>query len=239
MLRLFCLLTLLVSSPVFAQTTRVITMQLSSGTGFYINSQGYLLTNAHVVPGCTHIAIHGGATTPRAATLIARDEKLDLAVLRVDTTPPGIAALRAADLPPVKDEPLLLAGFPGNTGVEGHITLRVARLISAKGPTGEPQWLQFSDAAAHGNSGGPLLDGAGNVLGVVVAKAQLITYNQATGEQLSKTNSDVAISLSATKNFLNRNGIPYLTSRSQAELPAATLADQARKYIVNVLCRVS
>ena len=219
--------------------TQTIQMQLSSGTGFYVNAQGYVITNAHVVPGCKTLALHGGKTQPVAATIIAKDEEHDLAILKIATAPPAFAQFRRDDEPMRAGEPLLLAGFPGNDGAQGKITLRVAKLLFAHGPQGEAGLLQFTESAAKGNSGGPLVDSAGRVVGVVLGKSTVTTINKTTGETINTQHSDVAISLATLNNFLQLQGIPTTASIYNQERSAQSIADEANTYIVNVLCRVS
>ena len=71
------------------------------------------------------------------------------------------------------NDPVVIIGYPGESWRGHDPIVRSSTIIDMKGPTGEEKWVQFNDSAEQGNSGGPLLDSAGNVVGVVVAKSEL------------------------------------------------------------------
>ena len=79
---------LFVTLPAFAQQAYL--LQLSSGTGFFVNKQGHIITNAHVVRACQSVLVRV-EERDRAARIVARDEQRDLAVLQVDGEVPALA----------------------------------------------------------------------------------------------------------------------------------------------------
>jgi S1-C subfamily serine protease len=136
------------------------------GSGIVFTPDGYVLTNAHVVqPGKVRVRL-GGDTA--AGTVVGRDPRTDLAVVRVDASP--LAPLTLAALSPRVGELVVAIGNP--LGFDRSVSLGVVsaldRELPARGSVLEG--LVQTDAAVNpGNSGGPLLDMDGNVVGVNTA----------------------------------------------------------------------
>lgn len=227
----FCYL----ASPALAQHS--VLYKISSGTGFVINNDGNIVTNAHVVKDCRSISI----LTPKGeeqASLVAEDATNDLAVLKTAYISPYTAPLRwnIRDLK-VGDD-VIVMGYPGQEGSTGHYVFKKTRVFSLKGPTGQDTFIQLASVAAHGNSGGPVLDGSGNVIAVISGTA--LTYHadangKPVGEALGQ--SDVAITLAALQDFLRTNNIGYYQSASGVVAYGdAVLRDNARNFIVPVRC---
>lgn len=230
------LMVLVLAGPAFAQPTRWL-VQFSSGTGFYINKSGHLITNAHVVKNCQNIAVRSGSAMLPARE-VARDEKRDLAVLKVDGPAPSIAPLRwnIAALSP--GDPVVLYGFPGEAGAQGKARYTRTTVTGLTGPTGEPQWLQLRSVAQQGNSGGPVLDTTGNVIAVIAGRAE--TYRTATSGNAKPQLvglSDIAITLAALKDFLHDNRIPFYEASSGLVAYADGILERnAGKFITQVQC---
>jgi putative serine protease PepD len=185
-----------------------------TGTGFVIDSTGYILTNNHVISdavsdgGKIEVQLNDGTTL--AATLVGGDAAYDLAVLKVNRT--GLTALTFGDSDQVAvGDAVIAIGSP--LGLSGTVTLGIVsakdRAVTAGEDAGDNSYINAiqTDAAINpGNSGGPLVNSAGAVIGVNSAIATLgssflsaqsgsiglgfaIPINQArkTAEQLIKT----------------------------------------------------
>jgi len=213
-----------------------------TGTGFFVNRQGYFVTNAHVVNNrCQSISV-GGAVTGDAR-LVRMDTAHDLAVLKYNGIAPKVAPIRwnLASLKPGDD--VTVAGYPGHSGFDGTLIYLRAKLLNKRGPSGEENYLQFSSSAQKGNSGGPLMDMSGNVIGVVTGK---ITQNMAVGAfgnatEIPVASSDVAVTIPFLKAFLARNGVFFDISSSGGWSSTATelsVAQTARNSIVHVRCYI-
>jgi S1-C subfamily serine protease len=141
----------------------------SLGSGFVIDGKGDILTNDHVVAGASGIRVGftGGSTYP--ARVVGADPGSDLAVVRVDAPPSALHPLafdRSSSAVP--GDPVYAIGNP--FGLDRTMT---AGIVSATGrdiqaPDGLtiPNAIQTDAPINHGNSGGPLLDAAGRVVGV-------------------------------------------------------------------------
>jgi len=94
--------------------------------------------------------------------------------------------------------------------------------------------MQISAPVQPGNSGGPLLDMSGNVVGVVTAKINAIRVAEVTGD--IPQNVNFAIKASVVRTFLDSRGVRYQTQTSDRILTAADVADRAKKFTVLVEC---
>jgi len=146
---------------------------LGTGTGFLVNEGGLIVTNAHVVNGGDDFQVYfNGETESTAATLLATDECSDIALLRLVPTDRALTSLAWRTTPAARGENVIAAGYPG--GVAGlHITEGTVRQTGLRSFTdwaSVPNVIDHTASVEPGNSGGPLLDSAGAVVGVVYAR---------------------------------------------------------------------
>jgi putative serine protease PepD len=146
-----------------------------AGTGIVLDGAGHVLTNAHVVEGATSVQVTiDGASDARTAKVVARDEQADIAVLAVDD-PSGLvpAAFGSSSDVQVGDQVIAIGNalaLEGGLTVTEGIVSAVDRSID--GTNGTLTGLLQTDAAiSSGNSGGPLVDAAGKVVGINTAVA--------------------------------------------------------------------
>ncbi len=208
---------------------------VSSGTGFYVSNMGYVVTNKHVVEGCKRAVIRG-AMSPEKVDVVATDPNHDLALLRSQRAPVYTAPLRYNIEDLKKGDPVLVMGYPGTSAATGEYRLTGATVLDVIGPLGDPDSIQFSDSVQQGNSGGPLLDKSGNVIGVIVAKSIVWEIDPITQIKQNEYHSDVAISLKVLRPFLERHGVYARDLTSVLNLTRDRIEDQAKSYIVNILC---
>jgi len=139
----------------------------SLGSGFIIREDGYVVTNNHVVDGATEIAVKLSDGREFPAKIVGRDEKTDLALLKIDAK--GLPVLPFGDSDKLQvGEPVMAIGNP--FGLEGTVTTGI---VSAEGRViGEGPYDNFiqTDASINpGNSGGPLVNATGQVVGIDTA----------------------------------------------------------------------
>lgn len=151
-----------------------------TGSGFIIESSGYILTNNHVVDGATNggslsVTLNNGKSY--GATIVGRDTSYDLAVIKI--TAQGLSALQFGDSDKVQvGDSVIAVGSP--LGLAGTVTSGIIsaknRAVTAGDSAGESSFINAlqTDAAINpGNSGGPLVDVTGAVIGVNSAIASL------------------------------------------------------------------
>lgn len=150
-----------------------------NGSGTIVTTSGYILTAAHVVSGSTSVTVVTKQGS-RKAKVIKVDEANDVAVLKIDEgTYPALPVVSSRQAK--MGQPVATIGFP-NVNIQGF-SPKVTRgeISSLNGPGDDPRKWQISVPVQPGNSGGPLLDENGNVIGIVVARlvggmAQNVNY---------------------------------------------------------------
>ncbi|MDJ0771799.1 MAG: trypsin-like peptidase domain-containing protein [Ilumatobacter sp.] len=147
----------------------------SIGTGVITTADGEILTNAHVVEGATEIRVRlAGETEPRPATLLAADAGNDLALLRMAGD--GYTPARFADPDSVRiGDEVVAIGFALDLDGAPSVTLGIVSALERTIITenGALDGLLQTDAAiSSGNSGGPLVNAAGEVVGINTAVAR-------------------------------------------------------------------
>ena len=145
----------------------------STGTGVVIVDRGLILTNLHVVAGANNVRVTFETGLEADATVVSRHPENDLAVLQAKQVPDDLKAATigaAKDL--VEGEHVTAVGFPYGIGpsVSAGVVSGLRRQYAS--PDGERRLsnlIQFDAAANPGNSGGPLVNSAGEVVGIVTA----------------------------------------------------------------------
>ena len=98
----------------------------------------------------------------------------------------------------------------------------------------DTRYLQISAAVQPGNSGGPLLDSGGEVVGMVAAKLNALKFARATGN--IPENINFAIKTGMLRDFLDNSVVPYQTADSKNELKASDVARNARAFTLLISC---
>ena len=142
--------------------------QTVSGTGFFITDQGFILTNNHVVEGTKEVTIVLSDGTEQKASIVGTDLYSDIAVLKTDGKVPAVAKLGNSDvLQP--GESVIAIGSPlgnfKNTVTVGVVSATGRSIDTGKGYQIE-DLIQTDAAINHGNSGGPLVNLVGEVVGI-------------------------------------------------------------------------
>jgi len=232
--RIFLALALVVNPVLADDEPRLLTY--SSGTGFFVRGDGMLLTNYHVVSHCKDLTVYG-AVPESSAKVFAVDAVHDLALVKTEALPLAVAAFNSEKQPLSARDRVVVVGYPGQSWQTGQTQTREATILSTKGPAGQEKWLEFSDALSGGNSGGPLLDNASNVVGVVMAKGHLISPPEADEDNARVEHFDIAISLPVIRAFLKAHKVAYRNADSGIYMSADAITDTARNFVVNVRCR--
>ncbi len=189
------------------------------GTGIVLNEKGLILTNDHVIKGATSITVDasGSSKITRAARIVGEEANLDLALIKVDPSGLGLKALRLARSSSVQvGDAVYAIGTP--YGLEETFTRGIVsalnREISAPDGAKITGAIQTDAALNPGNSGGPLLDEEGDVIGV---NSQIASdASTADGAQPGNTGIGFAISSNtvarAIKTIESGAGVSYASA---------------------------
>ena len=151
------------------RNTDVLSRGLVSGSGIIIASDGWIVTNAHVVEGGRRIRVQLSheAAARRAlfdAKLVVADRETDLALLKIDAT--DLPTLELSDSSDLKQGQLVLA-FGSPLGFDNSVSMGIVSSVARQPDPDSPTIYVQTDAAINpGNSGGPLVDTSGRVVGI-------------------------------------------------------------------------
>jgi serine protease Do len=206
--------------------------RLSSGTGFFVSSEGHLVTNAHVVEKCEKISIKASDGTIADARRLNVDVANDLALLSVKVSPKKTAKLRIG----VRlGEGVAAFGYPHTDLLSSSGNFTLGNVTALSGLGDDSRYFQISAPVQSGNSGGPLLDTSGNVVGVVSAKLNALKVALQGGDLPQNVNFAVKSVILAT--YLNSNDVAiHSGSVGEKPLDSADLADRAKEISAFVLC---
>lgn len=206
-----------------------------SGTGFVVSGNRHIVTNHHVIDGCTG-DIKGSLTGEAAMVLrvVSRDATNDLALLQAPATATFKEFARIRDRAIRSGDSVVAIGFPLHGYLTSDFTVTTGIVSSLSGLQNDTRHLQISAAIQPGNSGGPLFDMSGQVAGVVVAKLDPRGVIRITG-QLPE-NINFAIKTGALRDFLDNSVVPYQTAEAKGELKTTEIAGNARAYTVLISC---
>ncbi|HVJ53579.1 MAG TPA: tetratricopeptide repeat-containing serine protease family protein [Aliidongia sp.] len=200
-----------------------------TGSGFVINTAGDVLTNNHVIDGCTAILTHVANGEPVKATPVATDRSGDLAVLR----PAGLLGepVVLRDRSARQGERIMVAGFPlvGMLTTDMSVTEGIVSALSGAGDN--TRQIQISAPIQSGNSGGPVFDADGAVIGVVQSA---INGGMLGVAGTISQNANFAIKVTSVREFLDAKSIGY--ESGAATKLHGSLPDRARRSTIAIEC---
>jgi Trypsin-like serine proteases, typically periplasmic, contain C-terminal PDZ domain len=165
-----------------------------------------------------------------ASQVRGSDARSDLALLNVALAGPStsLRAQRAAI-----GESVAVAGYPLR-GLLSGFNMTTGNLSSLSGVGGDTRLVQITAPVQPGNSGGPLLDSAGNLMGVVVSKLDAIKTAKITGD--IPQNVNFAINANVLRSFLDAYSVDYETGSSERAIATTAIAEKAKGFTVLVEC---
>ena len=208
--------------------------QVSTGTGFLIANER-VMTNQHVIAGCNRVILRSPSGHWLASTGYLRaDAELDLAVLNV----PGLVgpALAFRTGPDVRrGEGVVAYGFPLAGLLSSDPKLTQGVVNGLRGIGDNPNQYQISAEVQPGNSGGPLVDMQGRIVGVVVSKLNAQRVAQRTGDIAQNVN--FAVQGQAALAFARRAGVePRLAEGAGRDLSAADVGEITHRSTLFIRC---
>ncbi len=201
-----------------------------TGTGFFITQQGHLLTNAHVVNECKEVTVASPGGIASTAKIVACDKENDLALLQSPNRPAAIATLRGAR--PIRPgETVVAYGFPLTGALSSGGVLTSGSVSALTGLRDDTRYLQMSTQIQPGNSGGPLLDTTGAVVGVTTSRLSPRSGN-------APQNVNFALKAAVVSTFLDSAGVSAETSTGGRDLSTPDIGERARAFTALVECRI-
>lgn len=203
------------------------------GTGFAIDTDGHIMTAAHVVAGCRSVTARiGGREFP--ADIVSTDPQNDLALLKI-----AGGAVRASlplrDGPRVRlGESVLAFGFPLQGVMTSSINMTPGSVSALAGLGDDARVLQFTAPIQPGNSGGPLVDASGSVVGVVTSRLSPLWAMKNVGTVPENVN--FALKASVVRDFLDSRNAEYRSQGLGPASPSTTLAEKVSGAVLPLQC---
>ncbi|MBE8190309.1 MAG: trypsin-like peptidase domain-containing protein [Candidatus Thioglobus sp.] len=208
--------------PIYSRPANPPSSGSKSGTGFYINNNGFVVTNNHVISGCSSVWINeNNKNIP--SVVVKTNKALDIAIIKANTSNETFA--KFADNIRTGEDVMAL-GFPLGRELGDDIKATKGNISAVSGIQGDKDFIQFTAPIQAGNSGGPLLNEGGFVVGINTAKL--------VGEKYQNVN--FAINGNSAQRFLGKHSINFEYGKYDKSLKSADLAKKGAKFTVRVLC---
>ena len=227
---------------------------IESASGFFVSRFGHVITNEHVVKSCRKVTVGNSPRTQVVAKVIEMDGRNDLALLKVASLKTASVETRSLiqklsiRIVPLASggllrsdevalgEDVLVAGYPyGDLSLVGEGIKVTKGIISAnRGLGGDVGQFQIDAAVQPGNSGGPIYDSRGNIIGVVVAQLNKLKFAEQSGSMPENVN--FGIKASAVRQFLTTSGLPTKWSTRSKPMSTQARAKIAKRQTLMVKC---
>jgi len=204
----------------------------SLGTAFYVDEAGRLLTNHHVVVDCKLVTVMA-AGEERPARVLAVDAAQDLALLQGDART-GVVAVFGFEGADGRQSVLAAVGYPDHGLPPREPLITPGTLMGVAGAGSSAQRLVIAADIRKGNSGGPIFDDRGQVIGVVNAKIDPLRVYEKTGRDVDDVG--LGIPLSTVLEFLRRSDAPFHQAKGGARLEPGQILSLARQFVVRADC---
>ena len=224
----------------------------TSGSGFFVSKLGHVITNQHIVNKCKKVTVGDNAEKQVAADIIETDRENDLALLKLSSlkmasveTKSLIQKLGIKIVPLASDgllrsedvdlgEKVLVAGYPYGEMFSNSIKVTGGMVSANRGLGDDTGQFQMDAAVQPGNSGGPIYDENGNIVGVVVAQLNKMKFAKQSGSMPENVN--FGIKASTVRQFLSSSGLPTKWSKRSKSMSTKDLAKIAKRQTVMVMC---
>ncbi|URQ68712.1 serine protease [SAR86 cluster bacterium] len=205
---------------------------IGNGSGFFINDDGYLVSNYHVIEICQAVGVPlDGEILP--LKILASDIVNDLIVGRVDLTDKNSFLYINTEGAYLGDD-VMAAGFPLDQDLSENIKVTRGIVSSMSGMGNNYSQYQIDAAVQGGNSGGPLLDDSGKVVGVVVSQIDKVKY-LAENDYIPE-NVNFAVKSQNLEVFLTANSVKFLRNNSTRTFNNREIAQSAENATVKLIC---
>jgi TolA protein len=204
----------------------------SNGTGFVVSRQGHILTNDHVVENCPSIRVIIDGQQ-KEVPVVARDKENDLAIVKLSGTVSNVARFRKGRNIRSGDN-VVVVGFPYHSLLASEANVTTGTVSALAGLRNDTRFLQIAAPVQPGNSGGPVLDKSGHVIGIVESKLNALAMAIITGD--IPQNVNFAIKDAIAKSFLESHGVIYEMAASEKQLEAAEIGEIAKQFTHLIEC---
>jgi hypothetical protein len=191
----------------------------ASGSGFAVTPDGYVVTNYHVIKGCTDVYIHDKGDSI-LSTIVTFDPNNDIALLKGNFKPKRFYPLSRKSTKLLTE--IFVAGHPFGRDISTSVKVTKGIVSSLTGVANNFSNLQIDASLQPGNSGGPIMNNKGNVIGVAVAKLDLDTIVEEYG--VVPENVNFGVKANIVINIMESESIP-LPEPNSSVIPMSELGE--------------
>ncbi|CTQ56449.1 Serine protease Do-like HtrA [Roseibium album] len=203
----------------------------SSGSGYFVTGEGHIGTNAHVASNCKSLMVPGHGK----ADLIRANEANDLAIIQLESRQSTHFAQFRAKQPIVRGEEVFVLGYPFAQILDNNLNFTHGIVSSLAGIKGDIRHFMISAPVQPGNSGGPVLDRTGALIGTVVSRLDKFKTLKVAGDLPENINFAIRGRLMSA--YMESLGLaPSYNTITSIKSPTKIDAEAAR-YTVQVLCK--
>ena len=228
----------------------------TTGSGFFISIYGHIVTNQHVVNECSRITVGDNAKKQVAAEIVEADKKNDLALLKLSLNEMASTEtkslirklgirIQARNIPLSSNgllrsedvelgERVMVSGYPYGEIFSDTIKVTGGMVSAVRGMGDDSGQFQIDAAVQPGNSGGPIYDENGNIVGVVISQLNKLKVAKAIGSLPENVN--FGIKASTVRQFLSSAGLPTKWSDQTHMMSSRDLAKIAKNQTLMVVC---
>ena len=206
---------------------------VATGTGFFVSTAGHIVTNNHVINDCDQVKVRNDNGKVDYAVPIGSDDKNDLALLKLNGKGYKWATFRGSE-PLRLGEEIVTIGYPYYGVLSNTPSVTTGNVTAMAGLLNDTKMIQISAPVQQGNSGGPVIDRSGNVVGVVTSKLNALRVAKLTGDIPQNVNFSIKSAL--VTSFLDAFQIDYHKAPSSAELKVVDIASNVKASVVLVEC---
>lgn len=205
----------------------------SIGTGFFVTATGHLVTNNHVIDECAALTVEASNGESARAELLGADPRLDLAVVKTALPPPAVAAFREP-APLAAGARADLVGYPTQGVAPITPFFTKGDITELPGRQHDPARFFIKSEVRGGNSGGPVLDQAAGVIGVIFAKFNTPKIYKETGQIVQDVG--IAVQNVAVFDFLRRHAVEWRTEPGGVSLTRDQVMAAAKPFVARIGC---
>ena len=203
----------------------------SSGSGFFV-TPNHIITNNHVTRGCDEITVKNKGYESNVK-LLDTDSTTDLSILVTGKPNKSFLYLRSRKAV-VTGEQSIALGYPFSSTLGSELKVTSGNIAALTGIRNNIAELQLTSPVQPGNSGGPLLDDNGNVIGIIVSRLE--KSKEITGNRTAQ-NVNFAIKSNMAKIFMDLNMVDYQVRKANGSMPVSQIVAEAKEATVQVICK--
>ena len=207
------------------------------GSGFFVSNEGHIITNEHVVRNCKKLTAIDQNRDQIPLVLIDVSKDFDIALLKLKA---GIQPKNTAKFGRINNirqgDTIVTYGFPLAGWLSSSGNVSTGLITATDGLRDNPNILQISAPVQPGNSGGPLADTAGAVIGIIVGKMKTSAFVEMFDD--IPQNINFAIKEEPVLQFLKKNKIVIRHADSNENLSMRTLTEKLKEITVQIVCEI-